>query len=672
MSKNVVVYNQIGTFVGPCPSSGYHFLTTDGVPTNDENPDTASNLVFPLTRVFQASYGFTESRVDVKGLGYYGTIARPIINHDINLNLTYYQMGLINEARLGFVVNHTADNTSTGIPIYDHRVVPISGFLDRKYESSPEMNLGWPLTTRDARNLFIATSQTPLDLNNRTGSPAFQTDIDVFAFGDCYLTNYKTNGAVRQIPQVSVDFVCNNIQFYNYSSGKNIPAVNPKNFTLVPDKFFSLPNNFEGSGLPTVLIPKDLSVDITRSKELLNSYPVAYWKLDGNANDSIGSNNGSDVDIVYSSVTGLINQGAVMGETGRIEIPYNSTFDLNNLSINTWIYPPTGSATRIIFQKGPNYLPPYSLFLHSSGDVYFRTVNTLGAIHDLHFPMDVAGINRNSWSNVVCTYDGSNKKIYVNGAERTGSSYTETLMTSPDGNMIGAEKTGASYRNYFAGGAIDEVGVWNQALSPSTISILYNDGIGLQPPFSYTPDITNFPVDFADIKIQSYNIDFALNREPLSNLGYRLPMDRRINLPVIVNMDFNVLAGDNATGSLIDLIKEDKEYDIKLNLKYQSNSNRHRGAAILYEFLGAKLNAINIQESVEQYRTVNFSFTSEINPQNTSKGFFISGQLGVPTNLLTGDVYLGDDFFGMGQKMTLLTEWSDFIVISRGGARPLY
>ena len=132
------------------------------------------------------------------------------------------------------------------------------------------------------------------------------------------------------------------------------------------------------------------------------------------------------------------------------------------------------------------------------------------------------------------------------------------------------------------------------------------------------------------------------------NLGYRLPLDRRINLPVFANLNFSLIVGDNQTGSLRDVIKNDEEYDIKIRLNYQANSQQNNGTAVLYEFLGAKLNSVNISESLSEKRLGSFSFTSEINPNNLNKGFFISGQLGIPITTLTGSILLGDDFFGLG------------------------
>lgn len=454
MSKIRTIYSNIGVFSSNAPSTGFHFLSTDGIFTSNDNPSFSYNLVFPLMRIIHADYGFSEPRTDIKQLGTIGTVSRPsILAPTVNLNLTYYQQGLINEARLGFVFNRNSGFYSDGASIYNNRVIFISGFLDRQYERSTETELGYPLTTRDGKNIFIATRQDYLDLNNTTDTPSFQSNsVDCFAFGDCYLQKYSTSCSVGSFPQCSVSFNCNNVVFYNGSSGKNIPSVDSKTATQNTQYQFNLPNTFQGTGLPTVLLPKDISIDITNSD--------------------------------------------------------NST-------------------------------------------------------------------------------------------------------------------------------------------------------------------IVDLPVKISDLKIQSYDINMDLNREPLINLGYKLPLDYPINLPVFVNLDINTIVGENQTGSLTSLIQKDKDYDIKIRLNY-SNSNLFNGTAILYEFLGAKFNNLSIDDTIGSNRSCNFSFTTEINPTKLNKGFFVSGQLGIPNTGTVSELTLSDDIFGLGITDSIITENGREILVREASKRPIY
>ena len=78
----------------------------------------------------------------------------------------------------------------------------------------------------------------------------------------------------------------------------------------------------------------------------------------------------------------------------------------------------------------------------------------------------------NSWYHVVATYDGQHLSIYVNGTLRNQVSYTTLNIVKSGQATIGGE--GGSYIN----GAIDELSVWNRALSPSDVTSLYNSGNG--------------------------------------------------------------------------------------------------------------------------------------------------------------------------------------------------
>ena len=84
----------------------------------------------------------------------------------------------------------------------------------------------------------------------------------------------------------------------------------------------------------------------------------------------------------------------------------------------------------------------------------------------------------NEWSFVAITYDGVYVKAYVNGNSQQTT--LNNFNTAISNLFIGAETTnnGASFRNYWHGD-IDEVAIWNESISQSEITALYNQGSGL-------------------------------------------------------------------------------------------------------------------------------------------------------------------------------------------------
>ena len=87
-------------------------------------------------------------------------------------------------------------------------------------------------------------------------------------------------------------------------------------------------------------------------------------------------------------------------------------------------------------------------------------------------------IPSNEWSFVVLRYNGTKVRAYVNGT------WDETTLngfnTQISDLFIGGETTnnGSSFRSYFTGD-IDEVAIWNKALSNAEILALYNGGTGI-------------------------------------------------------------------------------------------------------------------------------------------------------------------------------------------------
>ena len=85
-------------------------------------------------------------------------------------------------------------------------------------------------------------------------------------------------------------------------------------------------------------------------------------------------------------------------------------------------------------------------------------------------------INSGSWQHVVAIYDNGVMRFYFNGTEYT-TSQNEGNHSSIGKFTIGGNQTHSPY-NYYRG-QIDEVAVWNQALSANEITALYNSGAGL-------------------------------------------------------------------------------------------------------------------------------------------------------------------------------------------------
>jgi len=215
---------------------------------------------------------------------------------------------------------------------------------------------------------------------------------------------------------------------------------------------------------------------------------VSYYKFDGDATDSAGSNDGTVTGATNGSSYGKINEG------------YN--FDGSNDYINSNYNPTSRAAFSISFWAKTSSTTDFTLLLFNykvSGGVrghalYHRGSYIQSSLYisgnnagDINQVLSTTGWNDGDWHHYVITYDGTTQNIYIDGSdEKASTTYTQTgALPQGISYYIGCRNKGTPDR--FLPGDIDEVGFWNRAISSSEVTELYNSGAGNQYPFSATP-----------------------------------------------------------------------------------------------------------------------------------------------------------------------------------------
>jgi hypothetical protein len=175
--------------------------------------------------------------------------------------------------------------------------------------------------------------------------------------------------------------------------------------------------------------------------------------------------------------------------------------------------------------------------------------------------------------------------------------------------------------------------------------VLAEEGYSVLRPGDITVTTDSFSglgVDFDKLHIQSYGIDINLNKEPLPNMGYRFPVDNRPNSPIFATLSLDGIMESGNSGSLVDLITINSGYDFTIKVDPTSSCPestaapinagaipiRREDEALRYSFVGAKLDNFGYNTSIGDNKVFNASFSVEIDPDDRSKGFFISGVLG--------------------------------------------
>jgi hypothetical protein len=182
-----------------------------------------------------------------------------------------------------------------------------------------------------------------------------------------------------------------------------------------------------------------------------------------------------------NNLTGTVN-GATRTASGRFggALSFNGTnstvtvasaapLDLTTgMTLEAWVNPSSlGSAWRnVIIKERPNG-EVFNLYAHTDSG---RPVAYIVRASAPNAPQDVQGstaIPLNSWTHLAVTYDGSVLRLYVNGAEAGNRTVSGSLVTSTGALRIGGNSV---WGEYFTG-LIDEVRVYNRALTPAEIAL---------------------------------------------------------------------------------------------------------------------------------------------------------------------------------------------------------
>jgi hypothetical protein len=208
-----------------------------------------------------------------------------------------------------------------------------------------------------------------------------------------------------------------------------------------------------------------------------------YFSLDdadltgSNPDDISGTgNNGTNVGAT-TGITGKINEGFdfVTGNS-YITVADHASLNPSALTVAFWYNPDTLTTVQILFHKG-NFTQGYYCDSTAAGNIRFAVGHSsFSALQSLGTVTTGGG-----WYHIVCTYDGTTKRIYINGAldnSTTGGDSNGTGGSS--GALVFATRADALGVQSLDG-QLDEIGLYPRAISLAEVQSLYNGGSGFNP-----------------------------------------------------------------------------------------------------------------------------------------------------------------------------------------------
>ncbi len=203
-----------------------------------------------------------------------------------------------------------------------------------------------------------------------------------------------------------------------------------------------------------------------------NTNLKVYFKFEGDATDSSGSgNNGTASGITYNTSYGKFAQGAsfVIASKSNIATANIASSANQSFSVGFWVYLTVDIGTS-------DYVGYVSHATNGAGGWTIGIEGSAGGTNQIHFWTNTGGylksttLTKDTWHHVVCTYDGTTKRIYLDGAHSTSAAGSYSAVTLPI--TLGRFWTDADqfYGTYY----MDDCFFLNgTALTPDAIKELY-------------------------------------------------------------------------------------------------------------------------------------------------------------------------------------------------------
>ena len=239
--------------------------------------------------------------------------------------------------------------------------------------------------------------------------------------------------------------------------------------------------------LPTLIFLILILIPVHYSSADITTGLVGHWNFDEGSGmtavDSAGTNTGTLINNPTWITTGQID-GALSfnGTNDYVTISDNSTLEgFLSMTVATWIKSDVAqlSNNHSVVAKASSYILVF-------GQV---AANFRGqfAVHDgTTWHTSGASANTvadNSWVHFVGVYDGTNLKVYENGVESSSNNVGSfTIASNPNDVGIGANGSGGDKFS----GLIDDVRIYNRALTQVEITELYNYSGAPAPPTTCT------------------------------------------------------------------------------------------------------------------------------------------------------------------------------------------
>lgn len=209
---------------------------------------------------------------------------------------------------------------------------------------------------------------------------------------------------------------------------------------------------------------------------------ISYYKLDdGSGSTATDSATGHDGSVNGATwISGHIGSNALSFDNTDDDVvvdPFPTFHDEKGATFSFWVRQDADDDGYYIdLRDASNSDQGYGIFYDASA------TNEVGFVVDSGGSATriAANITLDTWEHVVCTYDGSDMRLFINGTLQAGPTSPGSSWVSDNKLIIGNSD---NFTGWYIGADLDEIRIYDRALSESEINTLNN--------LTSPPDVTD-------------------------------------------------------------------------------------------------------------------------------------------------------------------------------------